>query len=340
MKPRTSNALVALAFSAFTPLGCATEEPDDASEYRQALPEATSVRLEGPGQSQRGSGTAASGSAGELLADGAAPAAALAKWYGFTRNVRDGINVVTAGVLGSVWFVAHTRPTKVGQDFAEWGPHTEALDPVTWRLRIERVQEHQYRYALEGRPRASRSEADYLTVVSGTGHGRTDARHGDGEFTIDLDAARALDPARHADDFGTVTIAHDLPASGARLAALPALPREITANLDHPGDAWLTVVSNAHEDGTGRLDVTGSVDVDESKATALEEVEVLSRWRADGAGRADGVIAEGDVPKTIGLISVAECWASDFSRVYYSDSVNAEPTAGDPSACVYEASDD
>jgi hypothetical protein len=341
MTPRTTHSSLALIFAslALAATGCTLEKSDDVSEYREALPEAANVRVAGPESgSDTGSGSAAVASGSGLLADGAAPAAATAEWYRFTRNVRDGVNLTTAAILGSVWYVAHTEPTTVGDGFAEWGPYTDALDPVTWRLRIERLEDHEYRYALEGRPRASRANADYLTVLSGRGYGRADSRHGDGEFRVDLDAARTLDPDQHGDDAGAVTITHDLPPGIRR--RLGALPREITANIDPPGDASLTVTSKANEDGTGRIDLSGLVDVDDSKLTKLEEVSMLSRWRADGAGRADVVIAQGDVPSEIGAVAISECWASDFSRVYYLDSVNAEPTAGDASACVYDASDD
>jgi hypothetical protein len=327
------------ASAAFAATGCTLEKSDDVSEYREALPEAANVRVAGPESgSNTGADTASVESGSGYLADGAAPAAATAEWYRFTRTVRDGVNLTTAAILGSVWYVAHTEPTTVGDGFAEWGPYTDALDPVTWRLRIERIEEHEYRYALEGRPRSSRANADYLTVLSGTGYGRADDRHGDGEFQVDLDAARTLDPDKHGEDAGTVTITHDLPPGIRR--RLGALPREITANIDPPGEAWLTVTSKANEDGTGQIDLSALVDVDDSKLTELEDVAMLSRWRADGAGRADVVIAEGDVPSEVGAVAISECWGSDFARVYYLDSVNAEPTAGDASACVYDAADD
>jgi hypothetical protein len=79
--------------------------------------------------------------------------------------------------------------------------------------------------------------------------------------------------------------------------------------------------------------------VDDTKLTQLEDIGIDSRWRADGAGRADIVIAGGDVPADPGpgMVSAVECWGSDFMRSYYSDSINFEPSEGQASACVYEA---
>jgi hypothetical protein len=315
---------------------CTLEKSDDVSEYREALPQAAHVQVAGPEQSGAGSRSMSASAETGLLADGAGTASGSAEWYRFTRNIRDGVNAVTAGVLGSVWFVVHTKPSTIGDGYAVWGPYTDALDPVTWRLRVDRVDEHEYEYRLDGRPRDSRSEDDYLTVLHGKGYGRADDRHGDGSFSVDLDASRTLDPDRaKPDDSGTVTITHDLPPYARR--KLGALPREIRAELEPAGDAWLDITSYAYEDGTGRLEVAALGDVDEAKTTALEDIAILSRWRADGAGRADVSIAGGDVPEAFGSFSIAECWADDFARVYYTDSVGAEPTQGDETACAFTA---
>jgi hypothetical protein len=336
IRPTSSHSVLAVVASAIALHGCSLEKSDDVSEYREALPEAANVSVAGPEQDAAGSRTLSAGSETRLLAGEALPGGTNAQWYRFTRSVRDGVNVITAGVLGSVWFVVHTRPTTVGDDFAEWGPYTDALDPVTWRLRVERVASHEYDYRLAGRPRASKSDADFVTVLEGRGYGREDPRHGDGRFTVDLDASRALDPDNaKPDDSGTVTIIHDLPPESRR--KLGALPREITAELDPAGESWLTIVSKANQDGTGQIEVSALADTEDTKDTALEDISILSRWRADGAGRADVVIAEGDVPAAIVALSVTECWGSDFSRVYYTDSIGATPAEGDASACAYDA---
>ena len=79
-----------------------------------------------------------------------------------------------------------------------------------------------------------------------------------------------------------------------------------------------------------------SADVDDSKTTELEDIAVDSRFRADGAGRADISISGGDIPADPGMLTAVECWGADFMRSYYSDSLELEPTEGEPSACVYD----
>jgi hypothetical protein len=114
------------------------------------------------------------------------------------------------------------------------------------------------------------------------------------------------------------------------------LPRIITAEVYPAGEQWLTVTSTANEDNTGSLDTNAFVDIDETKLTAPEDVHILSRWQADGAGRADITIAGGDLPATIDVVEAVECWGTDFSRVYYDDSVDFAPTEGDATACAYD----
>ena len=301
---------------------CNIQKSDDVSEYREAVPVAEAVRVSGPATEP--------GSSTQGLGDGKAETA---RWYQFTRGVRDGVNVVTRDVLVGVWAIVQTRPTEVGDDFALWGPYTDALEPVTYRFRVERVAEHEYDYRLEGRPKNSSSEADYRAVLSGKGFGKLDPRHGDGSFVIDLEAAKALDPTRHAKDSGSVKITHDLPRTISR--QLGALPRTISAELRPVGDSWLDIESIANEDLTGVLVVDAHTDTDDSKLTKLEDVTVASQWRADGAGRADISVSGGDLPTSISVVDATECWSTDFARVYYSDTVGFEPNFGEVSACAY-----
>jgi hypothetical protein len=126
---------------------------------------------------------------------------------------------------------------------------------------------------------------------------------------------------------------HDISSGG------DALPRTLLADVN-PSPAVnresFSVHSTANEDGTGSLRVDARGDVDETKLTELEDIVVDSRWRADGAGRADIAIAGGDVPQDPGLITAVECWGADFTRSYYSDSVGFELAEGEASACVYD----
>lgn len=336
----TSRTFAATFLAACALSGCMLEKRDDGEEYREAVPQREAVLVAGPeSDAELGSGTQALQGTTHAQAERRPLARGeYAKWYAFTRVVRGSVNLVTAAVLGSAWAIVHSEPTSIENGQAVWGPYTDALEPVTYRFRVTRVAEGEYDYVLDGRPKTSTSDADYLTVLSGRGYGKHHADHGQGEFTIDLDAARALDPFAHQEDSGTVRIVHHLPADIARDGG--ALPREIVAEV-RPDPALnpesFRVESVANVDGTGSLHVDALGDVDDSKATQLEDIVIDSRWRADGAGRADIVIAGGDIPPELGTVTAVECWGADFRSSYYSDSVDFAPTEGDASACVYDA---
>lgn len=332
---RALTVTASLLFGASTLTGCLLEKQDDADEYREALPRREAVVVAGP-ESEEGAGTSAAASR-HTQAAGPLPRPEYAKWYAFTRSVRGGVNVVTAWVLGSAWAIVHTEPSSLKDGVAIWGPYTDALEPVTYRFRVTRLAEGEYDYVLEGRPKQSTSDDAYLAVLSGHGFGQSRAEHGQGQFTIDLSAARKLDPFNHEADSGTVHIEHQLPHD---LRRGDALPRTIVAEVTpdpalHPES--YTVLSIANEDGTGSLRVDAKADVDDSKVTLLEDVTVASRFRADGAGRADISITGGDIPADPGVVDAVECWGADFERSYYADSIGFAPGEGEASACVYDA---
>src|SRR5262249_2200727 len=146
---------------------------------------------------------------------------------------------------------------------------------------VNEVGDKEYDYALEGRPKASTSEADYKAVLSGHGFGRTRAEHRQGDFTLDFDASHALDPARNKDT-GSVKITYDLrqfPSTIAADFASTDKSRHGTIGVTHQADA------------AGTLDITLHDDIDASKTTQLEDTVLFSRWDKTGAGRADVLIS-------------------------------------------------
>jgi len=335
----TVSGLAACLFAAWLLPSCLLSKQDDGEEFREALPQREAVVVAGPETDAAGdTSTASIQESRGTLATRPSTRGAYAKWYGFTRTVRGGVNLVTAAVLGSAWAVVQTEPSALQDGEAIWGPYTDALEPVTYRFRVTRVAEAEYDYALEGRPKASHSDADYQAVLRGHGYGKRHAQHGEGEFTIDLSVARELDPFAHENDSGTVHIVHHLPHDLADVGG--ALPRRIVAEVKpdpQVNPESFTATSNANLDGTGSLRVDAHADVDDTKLTRLEDIGIDSRWRADGAGRADIVISGGDIPATPGAVSAVECWGADFVRNYYIDSIGFEPSEGEASACVYDA---
>ena len=315
---------------------CALQKKDDADRFREAIPQAKHVVVPGPEGEPQGDQNAASLEPGQRAQshDGHWADGPWAKFYGFTREVRDGVNHASGGVLGVVWLIVRTQPSSVEGDEAIWGPYSDALEPATWRFRIREVADDEYDYFLEGRPKSSSSDGDFKPVISGKGWAKGHAQHGDGYFEMDLDAGRALDPFDYEDESGKVKVTHDLPPN--ITTNIAALPRTIRAEIRPSASSqWFDITSLAREDGTGTLDVEAFADTDDSHVTRPEDLHIESRWRNTGAGRADIAFSGGDVPVALGVVTAVECWGSDFARVYYSDSVNYQPLEGNASACAY-----
>src|SRR6478609_4353385 len=95
------RALHALALVGFSLLpGCMLEKQDDGDEYREALPMRQAVVVAGPETDDAAdTSTASIHSAFKPQGSGTLGRSQYAKWYGFTRAVRAGVNGVTAGVL-------------------------------------------------------------------------------------------------------------------------------------------------------------------------------------------------------------------------------------------------
>jgi hypothetical protein len=293
--------------------GCAVEAKE-ADRFREAIPEAEAVSLAVPGPKGGATGTTTQGlHFSNLGGDGTA------RYYRFTRDLTRSVDVGTAFILGAVWAIVHTDPTTIEPKRAVWGPgQANALEPAVWRFTVTEVGDATYDYVLEGQPKAGGA---WSTVLRGHGFGKSKPEHKSGWFEIDNEAMRTLDPAE-GKDRGTAKVTFDL----------TKLPATIAVELRPIDGAGFTDVTVTHaEGGAGAVDITALADIDDSKATKLEDVRVESRWTPAGSGRADIELSKGDLPF---VVTATECWSETFARVYYEDTVDFEPSSGDASACA------
>ena len=65
--------------------------------------------------------------------------------------------------------------------------------------------------------------------------------------------------------------------------------------------------------------------------SGVEDLFVVARWQADGAGRADGSLGGGEVGSEVQFV---ECWDGDGMRVYWYDS--GGQVEGTPADCVID----
>jgi hypothetical protein len=299
--------------------GCAIKS-DDGSRFAEAIPETSTASLSVPGSSGAGGVHASSAT---IHIQGPTTTTSYASWYQFTRDITDAVDIGTGIILAEVLFVVHLPPTSVSAHQAVWGPgQGTALDPVVWRMTVDEVGTEEYDYRLEGRPKASTSNADWRAVLTGHGFGKARPEHRSGWFRLDNDAYASLDPARGTSN-GTVKVTFD----GRQY------PWTIRAEVKHTADTDAYDVTVTHnQDTSGAVDITAHGDVDTPKDGNSEDVVMHSRYDAAGAGRADVQITGGSAPTTV---LASECWDTSFARSYYTDNVGYRPTAGSAAACVF-----
>lgn len=300
--------------------GCVVENKDDADRFREAVPQAEDVSLRVPGASAHGTRTQGL----RIATNGPTSADATARYYRFTRDLTSAVDIGAAFILGAIWAVVSTPPTSVSANTAVWGPgQGNALDPVVYRFTVREVANGEYDYVLEG---GRKGTTTFVPVLHGHGFGKSRPEHKTGWFETDNDAMRALDPDR-AHDRGTTKVTYDL----------SKLPAAIAVEL-RPGanEGWADVVVEHEAGGAGSIAIKALGDTDDSKATKLEDVQLLSRWTTTGAGRADLALSGGDLPFAV---KATECWSSTFARVYYKDTADFEAPAGDASSCALGAAE-
>ena len=255
----------------------------------------------------------------------------LAQWYVVTRDATRTLNGGSAWVLTLVHTIVEFPVTSRSGNVDTWGPwSSDALDPAEYKLNVTANTDGSYDWDLDGRPKTTAGSA-FLTIISGHSVPSDPVGQGNGNFSIDFDAAKTVDPIDNADSKGgTMTADYDL-AARTLLITLETNQQNtdgttdpVTLNYDYAGAV----------DGSGQMTLGFHGDVDGNGEN--EDAAVRSRWLATGAGRADLELTNGDLPAPA---TASECWNSNFGRTYYSDSVNYQPTEGDPTACVFADQD-
>jgi len=306
--------------------GC-TLQTGDANRYREALPQTSDAALAVPGSQV--SGSSAQSASGVRLqgiggGGGGSGSSGDASFYVFTRDVADGVDLVTVLVIGEVTAITSLPPTTIDANHAVWGPgSSNALDPVSWKLTVTHAGDGGYDYEVDGRPHLSTSDSDWKPVLTGHGYDASDARHRSGTFMVDRDALHALDPSGNQDG-GQVKVTFDGRTYPISITA------DVTTN-DGTGQWYDLAVTHA-QDGSGTVGVTALADISNPQDGKNENVDENSRWSSTGAGRADVKMSGGDLSQTV---LASQCWSDAFAQTYYTDSVDYQPTSGDPSTCAF-----
>ncbi len=247
----------------------------------------------------------------------------LATWYVSTRDVTKTFNGGAIWVLDTVHTIIEFPVTSVTGNVYTWGPWSgSALDPANYELTVTAVGDGTYTYQLLGQSKTT-ANAQFEVIIDGKADPRPGELKGTGEFTIDFDATKRIDPIDNPDAKGKVDARYNLATKHLDLTIASTDDNGMPVSGDYAYDEAA--------DGGGSM--TFDINADQGGGPALEEVTLHSRWEPTGAGRADARIAGGDLGSTQGIAS--ECWGTSFERSYYTDNVNFQPTEGNAADCVF-----
>jgi hypothetical protein len=305
---RIAAALVLVMFAA---AACEEKAPDEAAA-RDALPGAEYVKINLP--------------EGASKPDGLAKLGELSPAYVVTLGTALTLNGSAAWVLILARVIVAFPVTSVEGDTLVWGPWHGDGEPGEYKLTARLSDEGVWEWALSGR-RSGEAGASFQTIVAGEATpGRP--RRGSGAFTVDLDVARAIDP--ESDGEGQLSVEYDLERNPVTLV----MDAEVQAPMPTGGTALMTFHYDYEEnaDRSGELGFAIYGDTDDP-GSGWEMSDFRSRWRADGAGRADVQVTGGDMGSA--SATATECWDDHFLRTYYTDSVAWIPTEGSASSCVF-----
>jgi len=308
---RMMKALLA-ATCALSLVACVKQDASPA-DIDRALPTADQVSIKLPDSAARAFDQNAIGQ--------------LADWYVATRDVTRMFNGGSAWVLVLIHTIVQFPATTIKDDTFTWGPWSNALDPAEYKLDVHAVGDGTYTYQLSGRSKLS-ATSKFEVVIDGTADPRAGDLQGTGEFLIDFDAGKRVNPLDKSDAKGSVDVHYDLAQHHLDLTIMStdALGQPVAADYAY----------NEAKDGGGDMvfDVNGNV----GGGDKLETMTLRSRWLGNGAGRADARIAGGDLGAT--KATASECWDPTFKRVFFTaDVATFGATEGAQASCAYATAD-
>ena len=293
-------------------------------EARDAMPSKDAISMGSP-SSQQPSST----SGGDAVTQNST-AGEQSPFFKLTVAVAVIFNVPTAAFLDLLRHVVEDYdPTSCDATSCTWGPGSDALNPVAYKLVVSRDADgSSFDWQLSG---AIKPSTAFDTFASGVAKPGPQRHHGSGSFTLDFDAAAQLaifgDPAQDQQATGLMHVVSYSNVGPAQLAV------DFTGARD---DKQLTqrnniVYSYANDNSGG-----GDLDFAMHNTTSGDRFSVHSRWKNDGRGRADvaGLGSGYDV-------ALSECWgAAPFSVTYFTSTVKVVvdpwggPDAGAESQCA------
>ena len=299
--------------------GCHPKDKDDYSNpgtqvsaeyYRNAVPRGETVMVRVPGANSGQGLTVETHTQALTMGQGQT-----ADLYKLTRLASGIFNGGALLVLGLVKTVVSFPPTTLGPNMAVWGPWTDALSPITWKVTVTRKSDHLYTYTFEGRDKLA-PNAPFITVLSGDHTpaldpaGRPIEGFGSGSFTLDNNARNMLPMPEKDVGQAHYTYERSTPAA---MVIIDAQFIQVKDD-EHPGQLVdLGYRYRATPGNGGTMEFLHSAPAAMMKAGATWRIK--SRWLETGAGRSDVVGEGGDLPAGL-KVNVSECWDVSFASRY------------------------
>jgi len=297
--------LASTAFVSLVATGCVKQD-DPPAEIGRAIPTADQVAIKMPAQTRT--------------------LGAVADYYRVTRDVTRTLNGGSAWVLILIHAIVQQPVTSINGNVYTWGPGSQALDPADYKLDVTANLDGTYDYVLSGKSKTI-ANAQFEAIIQGHADPTPGELQGNGDFSVDFDASRRVNPVDAGDAKGQVVVTYDLAARHLDMHAMAPDANGNPASFDYAYNQAL--------DGAG--DMVFNVNADVGGTAAAENLVLRSRWQMDGSGRGDARIAGGDLGATQAIAS--ECWNTLFGRVFYTDNVNWQPSEGDSGQCAYATAD-
>jgi hypothetical protein len=299
------------------------------NELGKAVPDKEAVTINAP----EGNGSALTSADADL--------GEWSEYYVVTRKITRGVNGGVVGMLTLVKWITLQPATSCDDDSCTWGPGSDTLDPAEYRLVVTKIDEGQYEYALQGRPKGSEDvDENYLDLITGTSDITSEINHGLGTMTVDIDNGVELDPT--ACGTGKIETMYDTTVEPQYLAVEFDNFRACEEDnaVDEEAPAAASYYYSRYEDGSGNFQFLAVGDVhDGAVQPAVDETfAIRSRWNGQGEGRSDVEISGGDLLAHDGLEAViaAECWDAGFKLTYADISpliIDPSHHVGDEASC-------
>ena len=238
-----------------------------------------------------------------------------ARFHRDARKTADDLNQFVFSILQTIGRITVEPPSLREENRRIWGPFPSGegneLLLVVDRIPTSTVARfvtdrtstaHQFfNYGLIGRP--AQGDREWIGLISGSSHPRSDGP-GAGRFFVSFENIRQID--QESPSRGAFFVGYDVQPDHTTI--------EVVADSD-PSQIFEADTAYQHsEDADGGGTFVFFQREDLIHLSDQEEVLAIgARWLPSGRGRADVVVAEGDVSTPL---IASECWDEQFFRVF------------------------